>query len=82
MTHKNPVFVEENVIHYCVPNMPGVVARTATQAYLNAALPYIQKLADLGVVAAAQADPTLMRGIAVHNGQIKNQNLAALLERN
>ncbi len=81
MTHKDPVFVEENVIHYCVPNVPGVVARTATQAYLNAALPYIQKIADLGVEAAAEADPTLKRGIAVHNGQVMNKNLAALLER-
>ena len=82
MTHDNPVFVEEEVIHYCVPNMPGVVAHTATQAYVNAALLYIQEVADLGVEEAMTTDPALMRGVAVHNGRIYNENLASLLERN
>jgi alanine dehydrogenase len=81
MTHDNPIFVEENVIHYCVPNMPGVVARTATQAYLNAALPYVEKIANVGVRAAAESDPALMRGIAIHDGTIHNKSLALVLEK-
>ncbi len=81
MTHDNPTFVEENVIHYCVPNMPGVVARTATQAYLNAAMPFIEKIASEGIQAAAEADPTLMRGITLHGGEIYNKSLAIMLER-
>lgn len=79
-THADPIFVEEDVIHYCVPNMPGVVARTATHAYLNAAWPYIQMLARDGIQAAIDTDPALRRGVAVHNGQIVNRTLAMLLE--
>ncbi|HEC24331.1 MAG TPA: alanine dehydrogenase [Chloroflexi bacterium] len=79
MTHRDPVFVEEGIIHYCVPNMPGVVARTATNAYLNAAWPYIRRLADEGTQAAIEADPDLRRGVAVHDGQIYNERLAALV---
>ncbi|MCP4140448.1 MAG: alanine dehydrogenase [Chloroflexi bacterium] len=48
-THDNPVYVEEEVTHYCVPNMSGVVARTATHAFVNAAMPYILELADQGI---------------------------------
>lgn len=79
-THDDPIYIEENVIHYCVPNMPGVVARTATHAYLNAAWPYIQQLANLGTDDAVDADPALMRGVAVHGGQVTNKSLALLLE--
>jgi alanine dehydrogenase len=79
-THDDPVFVEEGVIHYCVPNMPGVVARTATHAYLNAAWPYIQALANLGTQSAMEADPALRRGVMVHDSQVLNKNLAMLLE--
>ncbi len=78
MTHANPVFVEENVIHYCVPNMPGVVARTATHAYLNAAWPYITKLCDLGTQPALDADFALKRGVAVHGGRIVSASLTTL----
>ncbi|HLV44091.1 MAG TPA: alanine dehydrogenase [Aggregatilineales bacterium] len=79
-THDNPIFFEEDVIHYCVPNMPGVVARTATHAYLNAAWPYIQQLAGLGTPEAVEADPALRRGVVVHDGEITNDTLALLLE--
>jgi alanine dehydrogenase len=68
-THDEPTFVEAGVIHYCVPNMPGVVARTATHAFLNAAWPYVRALADLGVEAALAAHPALRRGLITHQGQ-------------
>lgn len=79
-THADPVYVEEGVIHYCVPNMPGVVARTATHAYLNAAWPYIQQIAALGPEEAIEADPALKRGVVLHGGKITNNSLALLLE--
>jgi alanine dehydrogenase len=69
-THDQPTFVAEGVTHYCVPNVPGIVARTATHAFLNAAWPYIQALANRGVAAALAADPALRRGLVTHHGQL------------
>jgi alanine dehydrogenase len=80
MSHDNPVFIEEDVIHYCVPNMPGVVARTATHAYLNAAWPYIKKLVFQGIDATIESDPALMRGTLVRKGEVVNPRLAELLK--
>lgn len=77
-THANPVFIEENVIHYCVPNVTSVVARTATHAYLNGAWPYGQFIADLGIDGAMNASDELRRGVAVHNGQILHESVASL----
>jgi len=75
-THATPTFVEENVIHYCVPNMTGVVGRTATHALNNAIWPYIQQLARSGLEVALGAYPALKRGIATRNGQVVNPALA------
>ncbi|HSO12924.1 MAG TPA: alanine dehydrogenase, partial [Anaerolineales bacterium] len=58
-THELPVYVEENVTHYCVPNMPSVVARTATHAFVNAAMPYINNITNQGATDTASADPAL-----------------------
>jgi len=74
--HDQPTFVEEGVIHYCVPNMPGVVARTSTHAYLNAAWPYIQAMAAEGVEAAMARDPVLAKGVTIHGGKILDPRLA------
>lgn len=74
--HDRPTFIEEGVIHYCVPNVPGVVARTATHAYLNAAWPYIKLLAEQGVEAAMAQNPALARGVTVHDGRILDRRLA------
>jgi alanine dehydrogenase len=71
-THEHPTFVEEGVIHYCVPNMPSIVARTSTYAFLNAAFPYIQKICNQGLEAALIDDPTLERGVATHRGTIRH----------
>src|SRR5919202_1712700 len=62
-THSNPTFVEEGVVHYCVANMPGAVARTSTLALTSATLPYLVKIADLGVEGAAEAAPGLLKGL-------------------
>jgi alanine dehydrogenase len=71
-THEHPTFVEEGIIHYCVPNMPSVVARTATYAYLNAAYPYILEMCNRGVDAAILNNPALERGISAYRGSIKH----------
>jgi alanine dehydrogenase len=74
-THEQPVYVEEDVTHYCVPNMPSVVARTATHAFVNAAMPYIFNIADLGTDAAASADPALEKSINTHDGKLVHLKL-------
>ena len=79
MTHDDPVFIEEGILHYCVPNMPGVVARTATHAYLNAAWPYIQLIANAGNGAAVESNADIARGVPIHDGAIRNPRLAALI---
>jgi alanine dehydrogenase len=74
-THQTPTFVAENVIHYCVPNMPGVLGRTATHALNNATWPFVQLLAAQGSEAAAAANPALARGLATHAGKIASPAL-------
>jgi alanine dehydrogenase len=69
-THQDPVFVEEDVIHYCVANMPGAYARTATQALTNATFSYIQELADHGLEEACRRMPALVGGINVMSGRL------------
>ncbi len=69
-THDRPTYVEEGVVHYCVPNVPSVIARTATYAYVNAAFPYIQELANKGVERAIQEDESLGIAVATHQGRI------------
>ncbi len=69
-THELPVYVEENVTHYCVPNMPSVVARTATHAFVNAAMLYIRDIANHGADAAASSNPALAMAINTHDGKL------------
>ncbi len=66
--HSDPVYVVDGVIHYCVGNMPGAVARTSTLALTNATLPYAATLADKGWVRAVREDEALARGLNVCNG--------------
>jgi alanine dehydrogenase len=75
-THHDPVFVEEGVTHYCVANMPGAYARTATQALTNVTHRYIELLADLGLAEACQKQPALLGGINVMNGKITHKAVA------
>lgn len=78
-SHSNPVFEEEGVIHYCVTNMPGAYARTATQALTNATMPYVLKLADFGWEKAVEQVPELGKGLNVARGEIVHSVVAAAL---
>jgi alanine dehydrogenase len=80
-THADPIYVEEDVVHYCVPNMPGSVPRTATAALTAATLPYVLKLADLGVAKALSADPALAAGLMTRGGELVNKDVAKVLGR-
>ena len=69
-THTDPIFEVDGIVHYCVANMPGAVARTSTQALANATLPYGLKIAKLGAEAACKADKGLMQGLNTYNGKV------------
>lgn len=69
-THDQPTFIEENVIHYCVPNTPGVVARTAVHSFVNVAMPYILEIANLGIEKAMKKNPSIELAINTHGGKI------------
>lgn len=75
-THHDPVFVEEGVTHYCVANMPGAYARTATQALTNATYRYIETLADQGLEGACRLQPALAGGINVMGGKVTHRAVA------
>lgn len=69
-THEHSYFTEEGIIHYCVPNIPSVVARTATYAFLNAAFPYILEIANKGAEAAIRDNPAIERATNTLNGEV------------
>ena len=75
-THKEPTYVVEGVVHYCVTNMPGAVGRTSTIALCNATLPYALRIAGLGHEAAAAADPGLAEGINLALGKVTYKAVA------
>ena len=78
-THADPVYEVDGIIHYCVANMPGAVARTSAFALNNATLPFVLKLANLGAEAAMRADPHLANGLNVSGGKIRHQAVADAL---
>jgi len=71
-THEHPYYIEEGVIHYCVPNIPSVVARTATYVYTNAAIPFILEIAEKGVDAAVRESVAVERATGLQHGKMKN----------
>jgi alanine dehydrogenase len=75
-THRDPTYVEENVIHYCVPNMTSVVARTATHAFNNAAWRYMHSVAALGVEVALAGSAALRQGTMLRHGKPVHPSLA------
>jgi len=79
-THADPVFVEEGVIHYCVANMPGAVARTSAFALNNATLPFALRIANLGPERAMALDPHLAAGLNVAGGAIRHRAVAEALD--
>jgi alanine dehydrogenase len=79
-THSEPVYEVDGIIHYCVANMPGAVARTSAFALNNATLPFAIKLANLGAEEAMRQDPHLAYGLNVSGGKIRHQAVAEALE--
>ena len=75
-THADPTYVVDGVVHYCVANMPGAVARTSTYALNNVTLPHALRIADLGWQAALAANPHLAAGLNVHEGKITYEAVA------
>jgi alanine dehydrogenase len=75
-THHDPVFVEEGVTHYCVANMPGAYARTATQALTNVTYRYIEVLADYGLAEACEKQPAILSGVNIMNGSVTHKAIA------
>jgi alanine dehydrogenase len=78
-SHSHPTYVDEGVIHYCVTNMPGAVARTSTFALNNATLPFALALADKGWRKAIANDPHLRNGLNVHEGKVTCRPVAEAL---
>jgi len=78
-THDDPVYVEQDIIHYCVANMPGAYARTATQALTNATMPYAIKIANLGPEDALRRLPELRKGLNTWRGQLTCRPVAEAL---
>ncbi len=76
-THENPVYTEEGVRHCCIPNLPGVVARTATHAFLNAAWPFIKQIANHGLDDALAESKPLARSLVTHHGALREPGSAA-----
>jgi alanine dehydrogenase len=79
-THASPTFVEEDVVHYCVTNMPGAVARTSTVALNNATLPFVLAIADRGWSRALSEDRHLQNGLNICRGQVMHPAVARALD--
>ncbi len=78
-SHEDPVYIEEDVLHYCVTNMPGAYARTSTEALTGNTLPYIRAIADMGVDKAMGLMPGLRAGLNTHEGVVTNKAVATSL---
>jgi alanine dehydrogenase len=79
-THEDPVYEIDGIIHYCVANMPGAVARTSAFALNNATLPFVLRIAGNGAEAAMAADPHLAAGLNVSGGSIRHRAVAEALD--
>ena len=75
-THLNPIFVEQEVVHYCVTNMPAIVPNTSTYALTNATLSYGLEIADRGFPRALSRNPALARGLNTHDGKVTHPGVA------
>jgi alanine dehydrogenase len=71
-SHDRATFIEEGVIHFCVPNIPGVVGRTATHAFMNRAIPYISEIANKGVEQAIKENIALANAVNTYDGKLVN----------
>ena len=75
-THQEPTYVDEEIVHYCVANMPGAVPRTSTFALNNATLPFVLSLVTKGVNLALLGDGHLLNGLNVHRGMVTYEAVA------
>jgi alanine dehydrogenase len=79
-THSHPTYVVDGVVHYCVTNMPGAVARTSTFALSSATSPFVLALADKGLKRALAEDPHLAHGLNIHDGMVTHRVVAEALD--
>jgi alanine dehydrogenase len=75
-THSKPTYIEEDVVHYCVTNMPGAVGRTSTYALTNVTLPYVLQLANKGYAEAVRTNAALAQGVNIRRGKVTNPAVA------
>ncbi len=76
-THRQPTYLVDGVVHYCVTNMPGAVGRTSTYALCNVTLPYVLQLVRHGWRNLAAADPGVAEGVNIDQGRVTNQAVAS-----
>jgi alanine dehydrogenase len=75
-THSDPTYIVDDVVHYCVANMPGAVGRTSTFALCNVTLPWALEIANRGILEAARALPPVTTAVNIHNGRVTNRAVA------
>jgi alanine dehydrogenase len=75
-THSQPTYIVDEVLHYCVTNMPGAVGRTSTYALTNVTLPYVMQLAKKGYARAVKENPALAQGVNIRQGRVTNPAVA------
>jgi alanine dehydrogenase len=75
-THSNPTYMVDDILHYCVTNMPGAVGRTSSYALCNVTLPYVREIANKGILTAALESPAIARGVNIHGGRLTNSAVA------
>ena len=75
-THSSPTYIEEDVVHYCVTNMPGAVGRTSTFALCNVTLPWVAYVAQRGLLAAVAESPAIASALNIHGGRVTNRPVA------
>ncbi len=78
-TFESPTYVEEDIVHYCVPNVPGAVPRTSTHAFNNAAWPYIQQVVESGPATAFAQEEALNNAVVLRSGDVVDDNLKSVL---
>jgi alanine dehydrogenase len=78
-THENPTYIEEDIVHYCVTNIPGAFPRTSTFALTNATFPYVLQIADKGYKKAMEENAALRKGLNLMDGQVVYQAVAESL---
>jgi alanine dehydrogenase len=79
-THSDPVFIKEGILHYCVPNIPSVVARTASRAMNNIVLPFVLAIVRNGIQETCKTNRTLASGIYIHEGKCTNKGVAEIFD--